>query len=122
MPPPSTLTGQTRIAPGRTASMSMWPSVRCSLSSAAVIAKRCGAPTRNEPKSPALCESGIVIDGEVPSWPMNGRGHADDVVRREQQDRVLARVVGQRGDPRGVVGERLGRVAADGDADRVRRV
>ena len=36
-------------------------------------AKRCGAPTRNEPKSPALCESGIVVDGVVPSWPMNGR-------------------------------------------------
>ena len=39
----------------------------------AVIAKRCGAPIRNEPKSPALWESGIVIDGVVPSWPMNGR-------------------------------------------------
>ncbi len=72
-PPPGTLTGQTRIAPARTASMSMWPSVLCSCRSAALIAKRCGAPTRNAPKSPALWESGIVAEGEVPSWPMNGR-------------------------------------------------
>ncbi len=53
--------------------MSMCPSVLCCASSLGLSAKRCGAPTRNEPKSPALCESGIVVEGVVPSWPRNGR-------------------------------------------------
>jgi hypothetical protein len=44
----------------------MCPSVLCVWSSCALSAYRCGAPIRNEPKFPALCESGIVVDGEVP--------------------------------------------------------
>ncbi len=45
----------------------------CRASSCASSAKRCGAPTRKAPKSPALWESGIVVDGDVPHWPRNGR-------------------------------------------------
>ena len=36
---------------------------------------------RKAPKSPALCESGIVADGEVPSWPMNGRRRVASATR-----------------------------------------
>ena len=50
------------------------------------------------------------------------RGDADEVVRREQQDRVLDGVVGQLRDARGVVRHPLGLLLADRDADRVRRV
>ena len=53
--------------------MSMCPSVLWRWSSCASSAERCGAPIRNAPKSPALWESGIVVDGDVPIWPRNGR-------------------------------------------------
>src|SRR5215211_1690130 len=46
-----------------------------------VSAKACGAPIRNEPKSPALCESGIVVEGVVPSCPRNGRSRATVATR-----------------------------------------
>ena len=62
--------------------MSRWPSVRAA-SCSAVTAWRCGAPTRNAPKSPALWESGRSIAGIVPSWPMNGRIRATTPTRSD---------------------------------------
>jgi hypothetical protein len=61
--------------------MSMWPSVLWRWTSSAVIAKRCGAPMRKAPKSPALWESGIVAEGDVPSWPMKGRTRVASATR-----------------------------------------
>ena len=82
----------------------------------ASIAKRCGAPTRNEPKSPALWESGIVADGEVPSWPMNGRSRvASATMSCGANVRIgfWTEPSGQGGVARGVVRDRLGGLAAD---------
>ena len=49
-------------------------------------------------------------------------GQRDDVVRREAEDRVLHRVVGQGRDAGRLAGEALGRLARHGDAERAQLV